>query len=380
MDLSDLRFRSMVKDGYSVTIREDHCKEVKVIKALLEKEGFEIKNIEDYPEREVFSALDRLAEKLLEIYSREQIFFLYTTPTPLYINKYGEYIDDDETMHQRYRNCRPEAIAKYNDYFLNRIQCNVIKFPRKEELTANADHLFGLFSLHYMDDVYRYYYWELMGRLEGKRDSDGAGNPFMCRIEKEIETSRDRNHYSDKLPDRLIKAVSRDDFCEYVKGLEKAYSSLIVLCVKDTIGFQVSQPMEKALHSLGLRAHFRKLHQTGYIAVISNGIVVEEVIGTEECKVVKSSGIFHGNTLQAESKPFKDGNCASIVWNGHDYAINKRGINFFVYDHHTNTVCDTRCYDTHSKECTLTKNHDFLDRNTALLISMEKVFGLLRER
>ncbi len=378
VDISDLRFRIMVKGGFSVTIREDHCKEVKIIRSVLEKEGFEIKNIWDFSEKEVFDALDHLASKLLEIYSKEQIFFLYTVPTPLFVNKCGEFIDDDEVMHQKYWNCRPDELTKYNNYFIHITNCNVIKFPWKAGLVSDTNHMFGLFPLHYIDDVYRYYYWELIRKIED--ESLNSNKLILCKIEKYIDEARNRNAYSDKLPDKLIKAISRDDFCGYVNGLAKAYSSLIVICVKDTIGYCVSQAMSKALHSLGLCADFQKLHQKGYIAIISNGVVVDEIIGTEECRAVSDHGMFYGNTLEVESKPFHDGNFASIVWNGHDVAINKRGLNFFVYDYHTDRICDIRCYDTHLKECVLTKNNDFLDKETAVLISMEKILNLLSTR
>lgn len=374
MDLSDLRFRILVKDDFSVTIREDWWDEVKIIRPLLEKEGFVIKRFEDFSEKDVFNALDNLASSLLKLYSSEQIFLLYTTPTPLYINKCGEYVDDSEFLHLKYQDCRPRELEKYNNYFINICHCNVINFPVKHELLANANHTYGLFSLHYIDEVYKYYYWELINKKIEKNVN--FINPYLHEIENILETARSRNNYSDKLPTDLLKSVCRDDFCEYVNSLAKAYSSLIVLCVKDTIGYFVSESMNAALHSLGLCVDFQNLHQLGYIAIISNGIVVDEIIGTEECKSVCYSGTFAGNTLKIESMPFENGNLASIIWNEHDFAVNKRGLNFFVYDYHTNRVCDARCYDTHSKECILTPSDDFLDNNTALLISMEKVLEL----
>lgn len=374
MDLSDLRFRILAKKDFSVTIREDFQDEVKIIKPLLENEDFVIKRLEDFSEEEVYHALDYLADQLLKLYSKEQIFFLYTVPTPIYINKYGEYVDDDEFMHSKYQACLPWQLEKYYEYFIKICHCNVIEFPRKHELLATANHTYGLFSLHYIEEVYKYYYWELIVK-KAEKNVD-LGNSYFHEVENILETARNRTNYSDKLPEYLLKAVCRDDFCEYVHGLAKAHSSLIVLCAKDTIGFFVSDAMNAALHSLGLCADFQNLHQMGYIAIISNGIVVEEIIGTEECKSVCSSGVFAGNTLKVESMPFKNGNSASIIWNGHDFAVNKRGLNFFIYDYHTKRVCDARCYDTHSKECILTKNNDFLDNHTALLISTERIIEL----
>ena len=43
---------------------------------------------------------------------------------------------------------------------------------------------------------------------------------------------------------------------------------------------------------------------------------------------------------------YSDGNVASVVINGQEYSVNRRGLNIVVYSHYQDKVIDSVCFDT----------------------------------
>ena len=65
---------------------------------------------------------------------------------------------------------------------------------------------------------------------------------------------------------------------------------------------------------------------------------------------VYESIIVSGHEIKVWSKPWRNGNMASIQLDGMEYAVNKRGINIVLYDPHENKVIDSVAYDAHTND------------------------------
>ncbi len=146
---------------------------------------------------------------------------------------------------------------------------------------------------------------------------------------------------------------------EYLSILENIKAHLIVIAVKDTPGFELTEEINRQLGEIGITSDLTGKHWHGYIAVINNGKTVYEELGGLDQAVAKQMEICPGLKLRVVSKPLNAGNDVEIVINGTDHAVKGRGLNIVVYDTQRRYVIDSVCFDTHVKNgCCFRRNRN----------------------
>lgn len=154
-----------------------------------------------------------------------------------------------------------------------------------------------------------------------------------------------------------VKYREIKDLSAYLDFLAES-SKIIIVCVKDTVGYWFDNNIQKKFWGLGLKEILSQKLLSGYVAIIDNKDVVYEKLGLEDEKITCEHHI-GTHLLQIISATFQGGNCASICIDGVECAVNDRGINIVVFDKNTNKILDSVAFDTHVKEiyCTRIKEH-----------------------
>ena len=133
---------------------------------------------------------------------------------------------------------------------------------------------------------------------------------------------------------------------EYFDQLKNVKNHVIIITVKDTIGYWFDDSLQEKLSVLSLNAKLSGKLMCGYIAFLKNKRVIHE----SEVIVNKAQSfetVVGNDHFWIESKPYKNGNVASVNINGLECCINGRGINVVVYDIKSRVIIDSVCFDTH---------------------------------
>lgn len=135
---------------------------------------------------------------------------------------------------------------------------------------------------------------------------------------------------------------------QYLKELEANKARYTTfLAVRDESTVSVTDEVIVQLHALGLQQSLKGKVQHGYIAVIDRGTVVYESIAeSPNNQVVTSGKLDNGLRYHIESAGLPAGDFCSIIINGHQQAVNYRGVNFVVYDNELGKVVDSVAFDT----------------------------------
>lgn len=144
-----------------------------------------------------------------------------------------------------------------------------------------------------------------------------------------------------------LSYISEYNIFEYINDLVEQKENLVIaVAAKDTPGMSFTLELCAQLKKLGLSADFMNAHWCGYIALIYKGVTIKEECKYEEKLTYEFS---EGNlTVSINSAPLHKGNVASIVFNGKEYSVNMRGLNFVVYDVIQKYVTDAVNFDTHT--------------------------------
>lgn len=146
---------------------------------------------------------------------------------------------------------------------------------------------------------------------------------------------------------RKIKSI-----VDYLKKINSLYHCLVIISVRDTLGYELKAPISDALKEIGVYNDLQNKHWRGFICINYDGQNIFEEIG-ETNKKVNYTNYIEELFVEVESCPYNAGDSTYIAINGIDYAVNCRGINIVIYDFNTKQVVDTVSFDTHSKgiEC-----------------------------
>ena len=145
------------------------------------------------------------------------------------------------------------------------------------------------------------------------------------------------------------KYFEQRNFYDYLDVIIRDKSQLIiVISVKDTPGYAFNEKLRKKFRLLGLNESLINKHWHSYVAVVSSGKVISEVLSSKEERVAYVGKLPCGN-VKVVSRSFHAGNIAYIGINDQDYSENRRGINIVVYDKLIGEVVDTVCFDTHDE-------------------------------
>lgn len=116
----------------------------------------------------------------------------------------------------------------------------------------------------------------------------------------------------------------------------------IFIAAMDDASSGVSSIIMKDFKEMGIKTDLRDKYRESYIAVIKQNEVTEK-IGID---IVEEKGIIEKTEYHIISAGALAGSYSSIVINGIDYSVNKRGLNVVVLDNETMKVRDSICFDT----------------------------------
>lgn len=152
----------------------------------------------------------------------------------------------------------------------------------------------------------------------------------------------------------MKKFQMENDFVKYLSYInDEKDKYLIIIAIKDTIGFFLDSNICVALSNLGLKTfncveNIEDLHWRGYAAVIDHGKVLFESLARRDEAVWTRENI-HGQEVDIFSGSLHSGNIASIIIQSEEYAVNKRGFNICIASLEDNIVFDSVAFDTHSE-------------------------------
>lgn len=138
---------------------------------------------------------------------------------------------------------------------------------------------------------------------------------------------------------------------EYMDKLSHIKDKIIIIAVKDTAGYWFNKELQNKLRELGFTQNLINKFMVGYIGIIYNSTVIYESPAEKDTQQ-QYSGIIALHRFDIKSKPFSNGNIASIKIDSAEYAVNSRGINIVVYNYKETKVEDSVSFDTHVKEYT----------------------------
>lgn len=139
------------------------------------------------------------------------------------------------------------------------------------------------------------------------------------------------------------------EFNNYIRAIARE-EYLIVIAVRDTIGGRVGSEGYKSLRNLGLQMLGSKEdgsydHWKGYVAILYKGMLQYENLEQLDM-TVEHETVLGGVRLEICSSPYRSANRASIIVNGEEYAVNRRGLNIVVIDTEDGSVIDSVAFDT----------------------------------
>lgn len=159
-----------------------------------------------------------------------------------------------------------------------------------------------------------------------------------------------------KIPNKVPESVDQmsgcTDFCTYILGLKKFERDIMVfICTRDAHTGPVRNEKTRELQSmkqLGLKTDFEATYRYSYIGVIDGGRVVREMTSSDTTLIyVYQSGDLK---IQSESSGYNATHSnltpVKIEVNGKNYAVDRRGLNFVVWEKKTDGWIDSVVFDT----------------------------------
>lgn len=150
------------------------------------------------------------------------------------------------------------------------------------------------------------------------------------------------------------KILSINELLEYLKVLKELDECLIIFSIKDTAGTWLKEDIQEKLYSLGLKENLVNQWMVGYAAVVDRGKLLFEEKSRQNGTVETSISV-EEMKIDILSKPFNSGNVASVVINGKEYAMNRRGLNIVVWNLNEKKLVDSICFDTHIEKYPYTR-------------------------
>ncbi len=105
----------------------------------------------------------------------------------------------------------------------------------------------------------------------------------------------------------------------------------------------LTQEVKSSLKKLGLQTDFAGQSNDSYYAVISSDNIQEEI----GARKLYQEGILRGglSNYTISSGGHKSGDISSVIIDRKEYSVNERGLNLVIYNHESNEVIDSVCFD-----------------------------------
>lgn len=138
------------------------------------------------------------------------------------------------------------------------------------------------------------------------------------------------------------------DIEEYTQALQDS-RYIIFISAKDDCTSNLKTIVSANLKDIGLQTELQGKYRCSYLAVVSDGNVVEQCgyIKLEKEGVVRD-GLVRYEMVSAGSEC---GNVSSIKIDGAEHSKNGRGLNIVVYNQETKRIVDSVCFDTYEESC-----------------------------
>jgi phosphoglycerol transferase len=136
-----------------------------------------------------------------------------------------------------------------------------------------------------------------------------------------------------------------EDISKYLDALmDKNYT--ILISARDAATRGLDADLRSKLARLGIESELDGNYWHSFIAVIDNRQIIYEEISEE---ALEHSGYLpNGMNYIIKSAGNQVGNNSSIVISGVECSVNRRGLNFVVFDNSTGRIIDYVNFDTHT--------------------------------
>ncbi len=139
-----------------------------------------------------------------------------------------------------------------------------------------------------------------------------------------------------------------DETEPYLDALEKIREDYsVIISVRDTPGIELTREFAERLKRVfGTKINISGNHQKSYAAVVRGNKVIFEKL--QDGPLQADLKLFKKN-VKITSAGLHHGNASTILINGVDYSLNKRGLNIVIVENSTGNVVDKTSIDTHLK-------------------------------
>lgn len=172
---------------------------------------------------------------------------------------------------------------------------------------------------------------------------------FVDRVNNiQCEWKIDYMKFLDSQKEQLLHtSTSFPEYIEMLKHLDKQ-KYLICISAKDEAFTSITQENINALRELGILLDNEVKPYACYLAVLTNEKIIYENIADTNALNVRIE--FLDNIIELESASFFQGNNCSIKINNTEYAVNRRGLNFVIWDLETHQLVDSVAFDTYDMQ------------------------------
>ncbi len=155
----------------------------------------------------------------------------------------------------------------------------------------------------------------------------------------------------DRLRVWLADIYDIEYYLEILSGLEKKYT--VFLAVRDTPGSMMPAKVLEQIRNLGFHDFKKDLWMT-YVGIVTGNHILCGKRGTAPEVPVNFDYEYHtvkgSHKFYLSSQAWRQGDKASIVINGKDYAVNMRGINIVVFNLNSGRILDSVGIDMHTAD------------------------------
>nr|MCR4688845.1 hypothetical protein [Saccharofermentans sp.] len=160
--------------------------------------------------------------------------------------------------------------------------------------------------------------------------------------------------------DDNTSALSYDSIEEYIEKISTLEDMTIFIAVRDEASLNLTEEIRDKFALLGLECPVYDKFHNSYVGIVGDGLLIED---TSELMLNYTGTLPDGRGYEVTSAGFDSGNCCSIEIDNVNYAPDRRGFNFVIYDNLTGSVADSTYYDLYLKSVTSIMSDDtvFMD-------------------
>lgn len=210
------------------------------------------------------------------------------------------------------------------------------------------------------EKIYHFFHFQASGQWETIDFQDGTGlvytrdaagrvdteHPIYGELDETGKIKKSLGSIADiKGKEKSLNEISM--FAAYLSKLKES-DYTILLAVKDNGFSAIEEDDIQTLYTLGVKTEISgDLYRHSYYAVLSPG--KDSVEETSEQELNHAGKLPDGTDYQIISRGMITGEpLASIRVDGQEWSMNRRGMNFVIYDNAQHKVVDTVCFDTSS--------------------------------